>query len=236
MLQSVPTAEHLSRLYFELQQVGAECVGEKKKWPYHTLDREALLCLAADMSRYDPRLMTILVLYLHNHWNSLNPHAIRGHYGEMNSPQTVAVLAEFILSTMDHDDEQRFFFEYLQRGLNPVPTQFYFHHLYSPGGTLAAKASMSPLAEYKRWGYLAREAPVIDAKERKTLGTMDSVARKNVLLELLSRRGKIQISDYLDALDNRISRQQALNDLKAVPWARRSGKGRGACWRFAQHP
>jgi hypothetical protein len=233
MLTSIPTEDHLARLYFELSEIGAACVGDEKPWPYHPRNSEELLCLAADMSRYDPRLMTILVRFLNDNWDTLNPQTMRSHYNGMKTSQTIAVLAEFVLGACGGDDEKRYFFGYLQRGLAPVATQFYFHHLYSPGGTLAKRATLKSLAEYKRWGFLATEAPVIDEARRQTLGTLDAATRKNILYDLMKERKRITISDYLDALDNKISRQQALLDLKSAKWARRSGRGRGAYWRFA---
>ena len=233
MQLTIPTTAHLERLYFELQRVGADCVGSKKPWPYHPKTREELICLAADMSRYDPRLITILVRFLDMHWNELNPAMLRKHYADMHAPQTMAVLAEFILGAGSADDEKKYFFDYLQQGLKPTPMQFYFHHLYAPGSAMATRATMMPLAEYKRWGFLACEAPVISAKERTPLGTLDGVSRKNILLDLLKKKKTIQISDYLAVLENRISRQQALNDLKSVSFARRVGRGRGAAWKFA---
>ena len=233
MLTSIPTEDHLARLYFELGEIGAECVGDEKPWPYHPKSTEELLCLAADMSRHDPRLMTILVKFLNDHWSGVNPQALRNFYTEMKTPQTIAVLAEFVLCVCSDDDERRYFFEYLQRGFTPVATQFYFHHLYSPGGTLAKRAATKSLAEYKRWGFLATEAPVIDEAGRKSLGTLDAATRKNILYDLMKERKRITISEYLDVLDNKISRQQALLDLKGAKWARRAGRGRGAYWRFA---
>lgn len=233
MLTSIPTEDHLARLYFELSERGAECVGDEKPWPYQPGSTEELLCLAADMSRHDPRLITILVRFVNDHWSGMNPQAMRSFYNEMKTPQTIAVLAEFVLGACSDDNEKRYFFEYLQRGLQAVATQFYFHHLYSPGGTLAKRAATKSFAEYKRWGFLATEAPVIDEAKRQTLGTLDVTTRKNILYDLMKERKRITISEYLDALDNKISRQQALLDLKSVKWARRSGRGRGAYWRFA---
>lgn len=231
MFKAIPTEEHLSRVYYELAQIGANSVGAKKKWPYRPTSIEELIALAADMSRHDPRLFGILVSFFHSHWHSIDPLKLRGQYSEMDTPQVIAVVAEFLLSLDDVLPEKRFFLEYLQRGLKAVPLQFFYQHLYKPGGNMSGRAIDSPLSEYKRWGFLAREAPVLDEESRRTVGTRDASSRKNILLRLFDQRDSIGISDYLKALDFKISRQQALLDLKSIDGIECVGRGRGAKWR-----
>ncbi|MBI4211759.1 MAG: hypothetical protein HY540_03895 [Deltaproteobacteria bacterium] len=230
MLKRIPSEAHLASLYAELQKHGAPCVGESKPWPYRPKSLEELFCLAADMSRYDPRLMTILTRFLVEHWKNFNPEKIRSLFPMMTTPQTIAVMCEFILATPNIPDELRFFCEYLQHGLQPAPVQFYFHHLYAPGGSLAKRAAEASLAEYKRWGFLACEAPMIDGQTRATSGSLDIDSRRNILKNLFSEHKNIKISDYLDACQHRISRQQALLDLKGFGFAHMKGRGKGAVW------
>lgn len=159
-MQGIPTEGHLSRLYFELRRFGASCVGINYPWPYRPQNREELFCLACDMSRYDPRLVTVLVNFLFARWSAFNPVQIRNLFSNMRTPQTVAVITEFILSMVSTESEKRFFCRYLQMGQKPLPLQYYFHHLYVPGGYLAERAVESSLAEYKKWGFLATAGPV----------------------------------------------------------------------------
>lgn len=232
MPKAPPTEAHLTRMYHELAKIGAACVGEKRPWPYHPANIEELITLAADISRHDPRLVTILVKFLSDKWSSLNPAQIRANYPSMDTPQTLAVLAQFILDNRAIPLEERYFFEYLKRGLPAVPLQFYFHHIYSPGGALAERAMNSSLAEYKKWGFLACEAPVLDEGRRKTIGKLDVASRKNALLKLLTAKKEIRIADYIAACGGHISRQQALIDLKSSKIAKISGRGRGARWQL----
>lgn len=233
MLKAIPTEKHLSRLYFELAQMGAACVGERLPWPYHPKGREELLCLAADFSRYDPRLITILVRFVREQWRTFNPLLIRSLFTQMRTPQTIAVIAEFVRLQAREDNDLIYFCEYLQRGQGPAPTQFYFHHLYRLGGTLAERAREKPLAEYKRWGFLACEAPIFDEKTRTTTGTLDAPTRRNILKKLLTQQQNIRMSDYLDVLDHTISRQQALIDLKTFAGLEQIGSRKGTRWRLA---
>lgn len=236
MLLGPPSDNHLARLYFELALHGAISQGEAKRWPYKPKSIEELFCLAAMMSRYDPRLVTILTSFLADHWQRLNPYTIRTFYPIMKTSQTVAVLAEFLLHSKTIESEFRFFLEYLQRGLTPVPSQLYFLHLYTPGGHLLQRAIDMPLAEYKRWGFLAREAPVIDRVLRHPLGQHDKASRKNILRRLFASHKRVLLADYLQALEHRISRQQALSDMRAFPNTRRIGRGRGSAWALTKTP
>lgn len=232
MILQIPTEAHLSRMYFELAMIGADCIGANKPWPYKTRGKEELLALASDISRFDPRLFDILVQYFISHWAEINPLRIRLCYGRMKTREVLAVIAEFAKEAMS-GDEQGYFFEYLKMGLKPVPTQFFFYNLYSPGGRLAERAAEEGIAEYKRWGFLACERPVIDQASRRQAGRLDHSSRRNILKKLLAGKKEIGLKDYLSAIDGAVSRQQALKDIKESGLARQFGSGRGAKWKIA---
>lgn len=232
MLSRIPKTSDLERMYFELARIGASCAGSKKAWPYKPKGKEELLALASDMSRYDPRLFGILVDFFVGRWRELNPAALRGLYKDMKTPQTIAVIGEFLLGAVE-DEEARFFVQYISAGLKPLPTQFYFYDLYSPGGYLAQRALEEGVSEYRKWGFLACERPTLAGEDKKTTGSFDRTARQNILKRLLNEKKEISLKDYLDALGFSISRQQALIDIKTSKLARAQGAGRGAKWRLA---
>lgn len=232
MLKGIPTENHLSRMYYELAKIGASSAGSKKTWPYKIGSKEELIALAADTSRFDPRLFDIMVNYFIQKWIEINPARLRGYYKVMKCPQTIAVIAEF-LKEADKSEDVKYFVQYVQAGLKPVSIQFYFYNLYVPGGKIAGRAVEEGLYEYKRWGFLAAERPRMDADRSRFVGTLDTSARKNILSRLLQEGNEITIKKYLDAVQNSISRQQALLDLKAGGLAVSIGKGRGAKWKKA---
>lgn len=231
MLKQIPTTAHLGRMYYELARIGASCAGENNRWPYEVKAKEELIALACDMSRHDPRLFDILVEYFVRHWQDVNPASLRNYYKSMKTPQTVAVICEF-LAEAQSDDEAQYFASYVSMGLGPVATQFYFHNLYSPGGSLARRAAEEGLSEYKKWGFLACERPTVDIAERRTKGSFDATSRRNILKRVLNEKREITIGDYLSALSHSISRQQALLDIKTSGFAKSIGSGRGAKWRL----
>lgn len=231
MLKQIPNEDDLQRVYYELAAIGARCIGKKKKWPYKAANKYELLALAAEMSRFDPRLFEILVDFFITHWKEINPKKIRDQYGHTKDPQVFCVIGEFLKKAIN-GPESAYYADYLADGTSSVPTQFFFHSIYNVGGKMAQKALEESLAEYKRWGFLATERPTVEAEHKGTIGTLDSSSRLNVLRALLARKKTIQVSDYLKALGNSISRQQALIDLKKCNIAAKRGKGRGSYWKM----
>ncbi len=230
MLEGIPTKDHLARIYYELSLVGATSTGEKCPWPYRVENIEELFCLGAEMSRYDPRLFSVLVLFLDQNWKKINPALLRSHYSSMVTPEVMAVMAEFLLSILTGMSEKRYFLDYLQDGLAPVKLQLFYQYLYRPGGNLMRRAVETSLKEYKRWGFLAREAPVLDEARRTSIGSRDASSRRNVLLELLRRKRRVRLADYIATVDGNLSRQQALLDIRSIDGVHCVGRGPSACW------
>ena len=71
LLAHAPLPRELARLYHELARLGAPSVGERQPWRYRPKGREGLLALAGEMLRYDPRLLSILLQLLLEHWAAL---------------------------------------------------------------------------------------------------------------------------------------------------------------------
>ena len=228
-----PSDDHLSRLYYELGKCGAKAVGEKKPWPYPLKTPESLFMLGSDWSRFDPRLLQILVTFGISHWSTLLPQQMRQGIQSMRTPQTLGVVTAFIKSTLPQQKEIHLFCNYLTEGLRPVPPQYYFFNLFLPGSYSAEKTTKESLSEFKTWGFLGRDRVVIDNITKKAVGTWDSISRANILKRLLRSRKEIQISDYLEEIHHSISRQQAIIDFKSIG-ALQNGKGRGTFWKLEQ--
>lgn len=235
MIISPPTLKHLSRLYYELSKMGARSLGEKTPWPYHYQSLEELFCLASDLSRYDPRLFSVLVDWLCFNWKKLNPFLIREQIPNLTTPQTLGVIFGFMQSSEISDKENKNFASYVLQDLKPASLQFYFRELYPhPKSRLAILATNEPLEQFYDWGFLARERPVLYEKNRRTLGTWGGLARQNIIARLAHEKNNFNISDYLNELDHTISRQQAVLDLKQSPLIHSKGLGRGSFWKARQ--
>lgn len=231
VLKRIPTPEDLMRLYWELSQIGAPSIGEKKKWPYIPHSKEELLVLSCEMVRYDPRLLSILIIYFVEHWKGINPFQLRQCCLQMKAPQVVGVLKEFILE-YTQDLELKYFLDYLTKGLRPVSPQLFFIGLFAIGSSKHELMAQRSLKQYLRWGFLGRERPLVNLTSKQAVGTYDFQTRKKIILNMLHTQKTLSLTDYLNTIDHTISRQQALYDLKHCGNLKLVGHGRGAKWKL----
>ncbi len=229
LLRATPTIAHLARLYFELGRQGARTVGKRASWPYGEPDRETLLALAGEMSRYDPRLFEALVEFCGRTWRHIDPLRLRTLMAQMHSPQVFGVIGAFV-QHLDSSDECTYFFEYLLRGWNPVAPQLFYQMHYAPGSPRALRAAAESIAEFRYWGFLVEQGPVLHQATKRAAGTYSADARRNIVSRLLEQHQRITVKDYLVAVHYSISRQQAYLDLKAHSGLRQEGHGRGSHW------
>lgn len=231
LLTGAPTQQHLERLYHELARIGAPAVGRRSDWPYRPESREELLALAGEMLRYDPRLLSILLQFCLEHWQELDPQALRRHMHRMQWPQALGVLFEFARAA-ERNRELGLLADYVSAGFPKVdpPEQFFFDAA-RPGSRTAARKLGRSLAPYAKWGFIGTERAIADVGTKRAVGRYDRATRLRILDRLLDERETVTLAEYLDAIDNAVSRQQARNDLKAHPSLTVEGRGRGARWR-----
>ena len=230
-LDHPPTDAELERVYFELQQIGAPAVGRRSPWPYRPESREAVVALAAEMLRYDPRLLTILLQLVLERWHDLNPLALRREMGRMRWPQALLVVLEFARVASD-EPELRHLADYLGAGFERVaPAERFFFDAERPASRMARRKSGKNLKPYARWGFIGTERPSASVTTKRLVGAYDADSRANVRRSLADRRGAFKLGEYLDALDHAVSRQQAYQDLRGDPEFEVEGHGRGARWR-----
>lgn len=223
------TPDELMRLYYELSQLGAPCVGAKKEWRFSPQTKEELLTLAFDCVRHDPRLLSVLILFLKDHYSELNPYLLRQALKKNETPQTVGVIGEFA-KQLNLDKELFYLFEYLTKGFSRKNNELFFVGLHPIGSLKLQEVAAQSLKEYRKWGFLGIERPIIDLTTKKTIGSYGTSYRIHILKQLLKRNKKVTVSSYLEALHYTISRQQALYDLKHFFPLKLVGIGRGAFW------
>lgn len=231
LLQRVPTETDLERLYYELSRHGGTSVGRKRPWPYSPHSLEDLLVLAAEMLRYDPRLLSILLQLLLERWQELNPAVLRQRMRAMAWPQALLVVMEFVKAAT-RDSELRHWADYITAGWSRIePAELFFMDMERPGTKTAARRLGRNLAAYARWGFVGSEKPIVDAVTKRTVGRYDAATRRHILSTLAERGEDFTLADYLHAVDHAISRQQALLDLQRSASLEVNGHGRGARWR-----
>ena len=230
LLKHAPTQAELERLYHELAQIGATAVGRKRPWPYRPRSHEELLVLAAEMLRYDPRLLSILLQLVLSAWRDWNPITLRSLLGGMRWPQALLVVLEFAKAASS-DSELRYFCDHVAAGWPRIdPSERFFIDAQRPGSRMAERHLGRNLGAYARWGFVGHERPTVDPSSKRTVGRYDARTRRQILVDLAGRTSDFTLADYLDAVDHAVSRQQALQDLKACRELQVSGHGRGAKW------
>lgn len=221
-------SKEVSRLYWELSHRGAFCTGKKFPWRFAGISLEGLLCLALGQSRYDPRLLAILVDFFRNEIASLDPIIFKQELRRLDLLTIMAVVCEWsgeygVVSSV----KERF--EYWRAGVTPVPTQLFYIGLYPIGGPKMAEAVNHSPWPFKKWGFLAVDPPWFKERLRsKRVYLYDSPGRIEILRELTQEQRRFRLKDYLKRLHFSVSRQQALQDLKTLPWVRRQGRGKGS--------
>lgn len=227
-LDDVPRdPRELARLYHELAAVGARVEGRRYPWRHGAPSPEELVVLAAQASRYEPRLLWVVVELLARAYERLNPLALRRAAARSRWPATLAVALEFARQaapSAELDDYARF----VTARILPANGERFFLGTRAFGGVLAQRDAEESLAQYKRWGYLAREAPVAKELESAARGTLEANERRNLLRRLVERRGSVNLGEYLDALRGTVSRRQAQRDLRDAPFLTKRGNTRGA--------
>lgn len=234
ILQDPPTQSDLERLYFELAQHGAPSLGRKVRWPYGWLEGlEGLIALAAEMLRYDPRLLGILTQLLLYKWETLDLIVLRRMMHRMRHPRALCVVCEFAREAAPGDQELCHVLRYLTAGWpKQRPAERFFLDIDKPASRLAQRRLGRNLQPYARWGYVAIARPTLSAHNKRALGRYDAATRRQILKELLASRGSLSVSEYLQAIDGGISRQQALRDLRSLAGATPTGAGRGSRWQL----
>ena len=233
LLQRAPEQSDLERLYLELAHAGAPAVGRDRPWPYDPRNIEELLALSGEMMRHDPRLLSILLQWMIEHWSKLNPLELRAQMRRMRWPQALCVVLEFARRAST-EPELRYLADYVTKGWPRIDSpQRFFFDAERPGSRTAIRKLGRNLEAYARWGFVGTERPVADVDTKETVGRYDAKTRRRILDRLLEKSGELTLAEYLDAVDHAVSRQQAHADLAAHPELEVEGHGRGARWKRA---
>lgn len=223
----------MARLYWELSRRKAYCTGVKYPWRFSRLSLGDLLVLALAQSRFDPRLLAVLVDFFRKDLPGLDPIAFKEVLRRQGLLPVMAVVGEWILS-QGIGGVVRDRIDFWQVGVAPVPVQLFYRNLYPLGGRKMAEAVAHTPWPFKKWGFLAADFPFLKEKtfsERVYL--YDPSARLEMLRDLARERQRFTLKDYLNKIRFSVSRQQALQDLNGVSWICKMAKGKGRYYTLA---
>jgi len=216
-----------STIYFQLGKLGAFCSGENYMPSLNRLPIFDILSFACEESRFDPRLLGVLIDYFAKHYPQINPFELAQSINTIPTPQTLGVVLEFSMK-VNRDPELKSFAQIVLGKIQMAPFQSYFSHQYRPRvGNLIEQEIHTPW-EFRKWGFIAHKEPYLkEFRPNKSPLTYPKEDRIRILRNLFKKKKNIQIKDYLCQLQGAITRQQAYQDLRNLKGIRHSGKNKG---------
>lgn len=195
-----------------------------------------LLALYTQWTRFDPRLAEICVLFFVRHWKELLPLKLREELLKQPWPGACAVLLEFSQRDFLESKEKQSFKNWrtlVTQGFPKSNEEQYFIGLRPIASIGMVDDARLSLAEYRKWGFLARE--VLFNKQKLPSGrgrthTIEPAVRREILKELLRARHRVTAVEYQEELGQAISLRQAERDLKSCALLRPRGNTRGRTW------
>ena len=220
----------LSSLYFQLQQNGAFCRGENKKH-FDNLSLEEVLAIALEESRWDFRLLGILIDFFQKNFIHIKPFLLRNYIQKNKSPEVIGVIQEWVY-TLNTSPDLKDFFTLLTKDLKRDDE----YKLFNVGQAFILKniqkEATSSLMQYKKWGFLCSEIPLLKENliAEKRLHLYSKEERMNILKELLSSYGEISLQEYLKAIKNSVTRQHARLDILSYKGIKHKGTTKGSIY------
>jgi hypothetical protein len=216
-----------STLYSFLGELGAYCHGDKQLNTFSSLSGSEILALACEESRFDPRLLGVLIDYFSKHYQTLNPFELARAIQKIPTPQTLGVVSEFAKKVCK-DLSLKAFFQIAMGNLKPIAFQSFYNNQYRPRVITLLQENLYTPKEFRIWGFYSAMDPYLkEFRPKKFPWTFKKSDRKRILKAILKEKKMIRMKDYMQALRGAVSRQQAYLDLKKEKSLRKIGTNRG---------
>ncbi len=214
-------------LYARLSLLGARVFQRDGDAHFSFLTDEEVLAVAAEESRFDYRLLYILVEFLSTHYIKFHPFRIRSASRNFRSPQVWGVIADYC-ALLSEKKDRKSFFSIITDQLQPAPFQLYFNPLRRPRPKESKKVLSMTADPFFRWGYFSNEPPISKELRKPRRGYAPSLQRRHyVIARLLHEKKYVSLPEYRKAVGNSVSRQTAHRDLISFPGIKRKGDRRG---------
>lgn len=222
-------------LYSRLAFLGARAFTTRSNQMWKTLSDEEMLAVAAQQSRFDYRLLYILVALMAEHFRSFHPFRLREAATEIRDPAVWGVVFEYARKLCP-DVDLLAFSEIVLRNIPASPEQMFFNSLRTPRPEAMMLVMQRTPDEFRKWGFFCEETPILKELEPiRSPKTFSKVSRKKILQRLFFDKGEIRMSDYLSAIDHAVSRQQAYKDLVGFRGVRAISDRRGRRYSLIRH-
>lgn len=190
------------------------------------------VALWSQWSRLDPRLAQILVHYLVQEWQNINPILLNIELKKQAWQSAIAPLLEFAyLSLKQNKLDYKVFQAWMKAvliGLSAGENEQFFIGQRSFAGKLSKLDVQLSLSPYSKWGYFSRDHLIqlkLRSKNKCTL--LNSNQRYLIIQNHLKKKSRITANDLIELSQNMISQRQAELDLKAFPGLKKIGNTKG---------
>lgn len=168
----------------------------------------------AQMSRFDPRLAEMLVRHLARNFEELNPWIIRGVNLKSEWPQSLCVLVDIAeLLVLSSKQDWKLWKTCIQFEIPKASFQAFYVGLIAIDPRKSQEQMRRNLKLYSAWGFYNHELPITEKLGRIQRTLLSKSLRLEILKELIRKRSRFTVQDYIEALDHRVHRRQAERDL-----------------------
>lgn len=214
-------------LYARLANCGARVFAERSGTLLKELSEEEVLCAAAEQSRFDYRLLYVLVALMAEHFDRFHPFRLRDAMKGVRTPAVWGVIGEFARKIQRDPNLDRFS-EILEEDLQPASMQMFVSAFRAPRPEKMLAVAEKTSDEFSKWGFYSDEIPILkELKPKGKIGTYSQVTRRRILKNLFRAQRRVGVADYLEAVGHSISRQQAHKDLVSYPRVKTISDRRG---------
>jgi hypothetical protein len=209
-----------------LNKYGAYCMPQKNYHLYDKISIEELLNIAMKFSRYNIRLLYILVDYFIRNFKTLKVFYLKDILDKETSA-ILGVISEFCKIAKSHNAILDFFYVLLNDYKCDKP-----YELFNIGDFFslryAKKCAYFSLYEYKKWHFYGIEIPIFSYYNDKiVIVAFEFKTRMNIISALLEKQKEIKLNNYLKEVNYSITRQQAYVDLISYPKIKIKGEKKG---------
>lgn len=182
------------------------------------------LSIFSQWTRFDPRLMEQLIVYLSKNWQSINAVELNKEILKHVWPQTLAVILEHCELLLKHDKTlYRNWMRTVTTNITELPYQSYFIGLRPFASVAIQVSALHPLKCYEKWGF-AEDELQFNKAQLYPKNSFSKISRENLLKNYAFKNKRFYMTDYLDLCKHSISIRQAQRDLKSFSWIRSYGQ------------
>jgi hypothetical protein len=176
-------------------------------------------------------LAEILVAFFRKRFREIHPTLRWEENRKSPCPQALALLVTFAALKQEGAKPDQALASWVKTvywRLPKAPAQMFFIGSLRPESD--QKEAAVSLRLYRKWGFFGKEN-LLGEKRRKELTLLGVKERRLLLQNLIRRRKRFTVSDYMEACDRKVHRRTAERDLRSCAGLLKNGATKSALYR-----